>query len=68
MKTKKYKISATKLCIMLDFIWCAFCDNIKGITWKNNNEKRIGFNPKSANWGKLEIINTIQNKIKAIHK
>jgi hypothetical protein len=68
MKTNKYKIYATKLCIMLDFIWCAFCDNIKGITWKYNNEKRIGFNPKSANWGKLEIINTIQNKIKAIHK
>jgi hypothetical protein len=48
---------------MLDFIWCAFCDNKKIITWKHNNEKRIGFNPKSANWGKLEIINTIQNKI-----
>jgi hypothetical protein len=31
MKTNKYKIYATKLCIMLDFIWCAFCDNIKGI-------------------------------------
>ena len=53
MKTNKYKIYATKLCIMLDFIWCAFCDNIKGITWKYNNEKRIGFNPKSANWGKI---------------
>ena len=53
---------------MLDFIWCAFCDNKKIITWKHNNEMRIGFNPKSANWGKLEIINTIQNKIKAIHK
>jgi hypothetical protein len=37
-------------CIMLDFIWCAFCDN-KKITWKYNNEKRIGFNPKNANWG-----------------
>jgi hypothetical protein len=49
---------------MLDFIWCAFCDkkNIIIITWKHNNEKRIGFNTKSANWGKLEIINTIQNK------
>jgi hypothetical protein len=28
----------------------------KRIIWEYNNEKRIGFNPKSANWGKLEII------------
>jgi hypothetical protein len=31
MKTNKYKIYATELCIMLDFIWCAFCDHIKNI-------------------------------------
>jgi hypothetical protein len=29
------------------------CVSQKGITWEYNDEKRIGFNPKSANWGKI---------------